>query len=178
MGGITGVRNAPSIVNAAYLPLQFWDGRAASLEEQAASPIANPVEMNQPHDVSVAKLAGDPRYAALFNQAFGPGGVTLERIENAIASFERTVLSGNSAFDRYEFSGDKSALTPSQIRGLQIFMDAKKGNCSTCHSLNDKYALFTDGKAHNIGVGADDVGLQRCGSDSNRPRRIQIEARL
>ena len=156
VGGMSGVRNAPSVVNAAYLPLQFWDGRAASLEEQAASPIANPVEMNQPHDVSVAKLAKDPRYAALFNQAFGPGGVTLERVENAIASFERTILSGNSAFDRYEFAGDKTALTPSQIRGLQIFTDKTRGNCSACHLVNEKYALFTDGKAHNIGVGADD----------------------
>jgi cytochrome c peroxidase len=154
---MSGVRNAPSIVNAAYVPLQFWDGRAASLEEQAESPISNPVEMNQPHDVSVAKLARVPQYAALFDQAFGPGGVTLQRIENAIASFERTVLSGNSAFDRYEFGGDKTALTPSQIRGFQIFADPKRGNCSTCHSVSDKYALFTDGKAHNIGVGADDL---------------------
>jgi len=156
VGGMNGVRNAPSIVNAAYLPLQFWDGRALSLEEQAASPIANPVEMNQPHDVSVGKLARDPHYASLFNQAFGPGGVTLERIENAIASFERTALSGNSAFDRYEYGGDKTALTASQLRGLQIFTDPKRGNCSACHLVNDKYALFTDGKAHNIGVGAED----------------------
>jgi cytochrome c peroxidase len=156
VGGMSGFRNAQSVVNAAYLPLQFWDGRAASLEEQVASPIANPVEMNQQHDVSVAKLAKDPRYAALFDQAFGPGGVTLERVENAIASFERTVLSGNSAFDRYQFGGDKTALTPSQIRGFQIFTDPKKGNCSACHLVNDKYALFTDGRAHNIGVGADD----------------------
>jgi cytochrome c peroxidase len=157
VGGMGGVRNAPSVVNAAYLPLQFWDGRAASLEQQAAAPIANPVEMNQPHDVSVGKLAKDPDYQQLFNQAFGPGGVTLERIENSIASFERTVLSGNSAFDRYQFGGDKSALTASQIRGLQIFTDPNKGNCSACHLVNDKYALFTDGKAHNIGVGAGDA---------------------
>lgn len=156
VGGMSGVRNAPSIVNAAYMPLQFWDGRAPSLEEQAASPISNPVEMNQPHDVSVGKLAKDSQYVALFNQAFGPGGVTFERIENAIASFERTALSGNSAFDRYEYGGDKTALTASQIRGLQIFTDPKRGNCSACHRINDKYALFTDGKAHNIGVGAED----------------------
>ena len=115
---------------------------------KAASPIANPVEMNQPHDVSIAKLAKDPQYTALFDQAFGPGGVTLERVENAIASFERTVLSGNSAFDRYEFGEDKTALSPSQIRGFQIFMDKTRGNCSACHLVNEKYALFTDGKAH------------------------------
>ncbi len=158
VGGSAGVRNAPPIVNAAYLRLQFWDGRATSLEEQAAFPIANPVEMNQPHDISVAKLAKDPQYDVLFNETFGPGGVTLQRIENALASFERTVLSGNSAFDRYQFGGDKTALTPSQIRGFQIFTDTKRGNCSTCHTVNDKYALFTDGKAHNIGVGAGDAG--------------------
>jgi len=156
VGGMSGVRNAPSIINAAYLPLQFWDGRAPSLEEQAASPIANPVEMNQPHEVSVGKLAKDPHYAALFDQAFGAGGVTFERIENAIASFERTALSGNSAFDRYKYGGDKTALTASQIRGLEIFLDPKRGNCAACHLVNDKYALFTDGKAHNIGVGAED----------------------
>ncbi len=156
VGGMSGVRNAPSIINAAYLPLQFWDGRAPSLEEQAASPIANPVEMNQPHEVSVGKLAKDPHYAALFDQAFGAGGVTFERIENAIASFERTALSGNSAFDRYKYGGDKTALTASQVRGLEIFLDPKRGNCAACHLVNDKYALFTDGKAHNIGVGAED----------------------
>lgn len=157
VGGMNGVRNAPSIVNAGYLPLQFWDGRVQSLEEQAASPIANPVEMNQPHDVSIGKLAKDPEYLALFNQAFGPGGVTLQRVENAIASFERTALSGNSPYDHYEYGGDKTALTPSQIRGLQIFTDPKRGNCSTCHLVNEKYALFADGKAHNIGVGAGDA---------------------
>lgn len=157
-GGQVGVRNAPPIVNAAYLRLQFWDGRAASLEEQAAFPISNPVEMNQSHDISVAKLAKDPEYAALFNKTFGPGGVTLQRIENALASFERTVLSGDSAFDRYLFRGERDALTPSQIRGFRIFIDTKRGNCSTCHTVNDTYALLTDGKAHNIGVGAGDAG--------------------
>jgi len=157
VGGMHGVRNAPSVINAAYLPLQFWDGRAPSLEEQAAAPIANPVEMNQPHEVSVEKLAKDPHYVLLFNQAFGLGGVTFQRIENAIASFERTALSGNSAFDRYEYGGDKTALTPSQIHGLEIFTDPKRGNCAACHSINDKYALFTDGKAHNIGVGVGDA---------------------
>ena len=72
-----GVRNAPTLLNAAYSPLQFWDGRAASLEAQSAAPIANPVEMNQPHEVSVSKIGNDPAYKAEFAQAFGPGDVTL-----------------------------------------------------------------------------------------------------
>jgi cytochrome c peroxidase len=172
VGGTNGIRNAPTIVNAAYLPLQFWDGRAISLEEQAASPIANPVEMNQPHDVSVAKLGKDPRYKALFAQAFGPGGVTLKRVENALASFERTILSGNSPFDRYQFGGDKNALTPAQIRGLAIFTDPAKGNCSACHTVNQTYALFTDGKAHNIGIGAIDASTF---SDIGRNHQTNVE---
>jgi cytochrome c peroxidase len=153
---MTGIRNAPTIANTAYLPLQFWDGRAISLEEQAASPIANPVEMNQTHEVSVSKLSADPTYKPLFLAAFGPGGITLGRVENSLASFERTILSGNSPFDRYQFGGDKNALTPSQIRGLGIFLDPSKGNCAACHTVNKKYALFTDGKFHNIGEGVED----------------------
>lgn len=173
VGGLTGVRNAPPIVNAAYLRLQFWDGRAASLEEQAGFPISNPVEMNQPHDVSVEKLAKDPQYKQLFDTTFGPGGVTLQRIENALASFERTVLSGNSAFDRFEFGGDTKALTPSQYRGLRIFTDQKRGNCSTCHTIDNQYALFTDGKSHNIGVGAGDAGAF---TDMGRYPQTKVDA--
>jgi cytochrome c peroxidase len=172
VGGTRGVRNAPTILNAAYLPLQFWDGRAISLEEQAASPIANPVEMNQTHEVSVSKLGKDPHYKVLFAQAFGPGGVTLQRVENALASFERTILSGDSSFDRYQFGGDKSALTPAQIRGLAIFTDPQKGNCSACHTVNQNYALFTDGKAHNIGVGVGDVTTF---SDVGRYHQTNVE---
>jgi cytochrome c peroxidase len=173
VGGMTGVRNAPTIINAAYPPLQFWDGRASGLEEQAAGPIADPKEMNQPHEVSVSKLGSDPSYKVLFAQAFGPGGVTLARIENALASFERTILSGDSRFDRYQFGGDRSALTPAQIRGLALFTDPKRGNCSACHSVNERYALFTDGKAHNIGVGASEDGGF---SDIGRYRITGVEA--
>ncbi len=155
VGGTSGVRNAPTVMNAAYLPHQFWDGRAISLEEQAGSPMSNPVEMNQTHKVSVSKLGADPAYKQMFVQAFGPGAITIDQVEKALASFERTVLSGDSAFDRYEFGGDKKALTPSQIRGLAIFKDPQRGNCAVCHTINDKYALFTDGKFHNIGEGVD-----------------------
>ena len=126
---MTGIRNAPTIVNAAYLPFQFWDGRAKSLEEQAANPIADPVEMNQTHEVSVSKLSADPTYKPLFNKAFGPGGITIGRVENALASFERTVLSGNSPFDRYQFGGDKNALTPEGARSCG------RESLSTCMAM-------------------------------------------
>lgn len=158
VGGMKGVRNAPTVVNAAYLPLQFWDGRAASLEAQAAGPIANPVEMDQTHEVSVSKLELDPVYQAMFLKTFGSKQATMGRVLKSIASFERTLLSGNSAFDRYQYGGDKQALTPAQIRGLAIFMDPHKGNCAACHTVDATYALFTDGKFHNTGEGVADDG--------------------
>jgi len=158
VGGMEGIRNAPTVVNAAYLPLQFWDGRATSLETQAASPITNPVEMDQTHEVSVSKLESDPVYQEMFLKAFGSKQATMDRVEKSIASFERTILSGNSAFDRYQYGGDKHALTPAQIRGLAIFLDPHKGNCAACHTVGPAYALFTDGKFHNIGEGVGDDG--------------------
>ena len=156
--GQVGKRNAPTVVNAAYLPFQFWDGRAESLEDQAAGPIANPVEMNQKHDVCVSKLDADPTYKAEFRKVFGPGPVTIGKVEKAIASFERTLISGDSPFDRYQFGGDAKALSPSAIRGLAIFRDQARGNCAACHTIDKNFALFTDGKFHNIGIGVDDEG--------------------
>ncbi len=156
--GKLGLRNAPTILNAAYLSTQFWDGRAASLEEQAGSPIANPLEMNQPHEVSVSKIAKDASYKVLFRNAFGSEDVTIGRIEKSLASFERTLLSGNSAFDRYKYGGDKTALTPAQIRGFAVFMDPHKGNCVICHAIDDHAGLFTNGTFHNTGEGVDGSG--------------------
>ncbi len=173
VGGMTGIRNAPTIVNAAYLPLQFWDGRAVSLEEQAASPIADPVEMNQTHEVSLTKLNADTAYKPLFMAAFGSGGITLGRVEKALASFERTILSGNSSFDQYQYGGDKRALTAAQVRGLKIFLDSSKGNCAACHSVGNKFALFTDGKFHNTGEGVRDDGQL---SDVGRFHQTGVES--
>jgi len=173
VGGTTGVRNAPTLLNAAYSPFQFWDGRAASLEEQSADPMANPLEMNQAHEVSVSKIGDDPAYRAEFAQAFGAGSVTLVKIQKSLASFERTLLSGNSAFDRYEFGGDKSALTPAQIHGLAIFRDPKRGNCAVCHTIDKTYALFTDGKFHNTGAGVSGDGEF---TDLGRYSQTKLEA--
>jgi cytochrome c peroxidase len=158
VGGAIGIRNAPTIINVAYQPLQFWDGRANDLEQQAASPISDPREMNQAHKLTLAKLAKDPVYKQLFTEAFGSEDVTIRRVEKALASFERTVLSGNSVFDRYQYAGDQTALSPSQARGLALFIDPHKGNCAACHTIDSKYALLTDGKFHNIGIGVNDDG--------------------
>ncbi len=158
VGGTLGVRNAPTLLNSAYSTTQFWDGREPDLERQSADPIANPVEMNQTHDVFVGKIRKDPAYHAEFAKAFGPGPITLELIEKALASFERTLLSGNSPFDQYEYGGNKNALSPSAIRGLAIFRDPMRGNCAVCHAMSDKYSLFTNSTFHNIGDGVNGEG--------------------
>ncbi len=158
VGGKTGGRNAPSVLNAAYSTLQFWDGRAPTLEKQAEGPVQNPVEMANTLSAVEKKLVADAAYRAEFEKAFGPGPITYEKVEQAIASFERTLIAGNSPFDRYFYSGDKSALNTDAIRGLEIFRNPKKGNCAACHTIGEKYALFTDDKFHDIGVGADSEG--------------------
>jgi cytochrome c peroxidase len=173
VGGKIGIRNAPTLVNAAYVPAQFWDGRAHSLEEQAGGPMANPIEMNQAHEVTVSKLAADPVYRAQFARAFGPGPVTIGKVTTALAAFERTLISGDSPFDQYEFGGNKNALSPAAIRGLAIFRDPKRGNCAACHTIDKTYALFTDGKFHNIGVGVSDEGEL---SDLGRYSETKLEA--
>ena len=156
--GALGVRNAPTLLNVAYLPSEFWDGRAKSLEEQMLGPVGNPIEMDSaPKDV-VANLQSTSEYAALFQKTFGTPDITIERVENAIASYERTLLSGDSAFDRYQYGGDKAALTAQQLRGLAVFRDPNRGNCAACHTIGDHNALFTDGQFHNIGEGVDDQG--------------------
>jgi cytochrome c peroxidase len=156
VGGTLGVRHAPTLVNVAYSPDLFWDGRAKSLEEQVGTPIADPREMNQSHDASVAKLRDDPTYKVIFRNAFGSDDITMERVENALASFERTILSGNSPFDQYQYGHKKDALSPAQIRGLAVFKDPRKGNCASCHTIGSSYALFTDGQFHNTGEGVGD----------------------
>lgn len=158
VGGKTGTRNAPTVMNAAYMPLQFWDGRAGSLEQQAEGPIANPVEMNLPHELCVAKLNAATEYSVAFERAFGPGPVTMSRVKKALASFERTVISGNSPFDRYRFADETGALSAAAVRGLAVFVDAGRGNCAVCHPIGERHALFTDGRFHNTGAGVNGEG--------------------
>jgi len=158
VGGKKGTRHSPTVINSAYSPLQFWDGRAPSLEEQAKGPIANPVEMASTHDAVVARLQKDPKYIAWFKEAWGTDTITIDLVAKSVASFERTVLSGNSPFDRFYYGHDKKALSASAQRGLKLFVDPRKGNCEVCHTIGKDYALFTDNKFHNLGIGADTRG--------------------
>jgi len=151
---LKGTRNSPTVLNAAYYTTQFWDGRAPSLEEQCKGPMQNPVEMAHSLSGVVQILSRDPSYVAGFQRAYGPGPITIQRVVNSIAAFERTLLSGDSPFDRWYYGHDEKAVSDSVKRGFDVFKDAKKGNCESCHTVNEHYALFTDNKFHNIGVGA------------------------
>lgn len=144
-----GGRNSPTVINRLFSSDQFWDGRAKDLEEQAHGPLINPVEMAMAsHDEVVGNVKKVEAYKPLFRAAYGTDEVTMTRIAQAIASYERTVVSGNSAFDRHQ-AGDKDALSASQVRGWALFQN--KANCQTCHvSFN-----FTDEGYHNLGVGWD-----------------------
>ncbi len=150
----TGTRNSPTVLNSAYFEDQFWDGRAPSLEKQAEGPVENPVEMGHTLKGVEEKLNADASYRAEFEKVFGPGPITFEMVEKAIANFERTVIVGNSSFDRWYYGGDQNAVSASVKRGFEVFRAANKGNCAACHTLGEKYALFTDNQFHNIGVGA------------------------
>ncbi len=156
--GLMGGRNSPTLFTVAYYTTQFWDGRAPSLEKQAEGPVQAPVEMGQTLEGVEEKLMADSSYRSEFEIAFGPGRITFEMVEKAIASFERTVVSGNSPFDRYFFEGDKEALSESAQRGLEVFRDPEKGNCTACHTIGETYALFTDNEFHNLGVDLDPQG--------------------
>ncbi len=128
--GQHGGRNAPTVWNAAFLSVQFWDGRAASLEEQAKGPILNPVEMGMPSEEAVIeRLKRIPGYVEQFERVFGKGGLTYDNVAKAIAAYERTLLTPNSPVDRY-LKGDKQALSPAAVRGMKLVQEV---GCTACH---------------------------------------------
>ncbi len=156
--GLTGTRNAPTVVNAAYYTSQFWDGRRASLEEQAKDPFVNPVEHGlKSHEPILEVIRSDPQYRKAFQVVFGlsPEEITIDHVVKAIAAFERTIIAGDSPFDRWYFGGDEKAVSEAAKRGFKIFQT--KGRCQDCHQISQTYALFTDQKFHNLGVGMEKI---------------------
>jgi cytochrome c peroxidase len=146
--GQKGTRKAPPILNAAF-PLQpgwFWDGRAGSLAEQARGPMESPVEMGNTHAGVVAAVGRLEGYRPYFREAFGDARIDIDRISEAIAAYEATRLSGNSAYDRYQ-AGDDRALSEEALEGRDLFFG--RARCSACH-LGPTLA---DGKFHNVGIG-------------------------
>ena len=154
IGGQVGGRSAPTVINSGYRTNQFWDGRVPSLKEQAKGPIANDIEMTNEHDpqmafeTSIDRLKKVRGYVDRFEKVFGTKDFTIDHVAKAIATFERTILSGNAPYDRYK-AGEKSAMSESQIRGKDVFFNTAK--CDSCHlGFN-----FTDSSYANIGIGMD-----------------------
>jgi len=155
---LTGTRNAPTVVNSVYMKKLFWDGRSPSLEDQSLHPFVNPVEMGLENHEAILKIVrSDPAYAAAFKKVFGKSGseITMTEVTRAIAAFERTVVSGDSPFDRYYLRGEENALTAQQKRGFDLFVN--QGRCVSCHVVEQTQALFTDNRFHNVGVGINDI---------------------
>jgi cytochrome c peroxidase len=129
--GQRGGRSSPTVYNAAFLSVQFWDGRAATLEEQAKGPIVNPVEMGmKDHAAVVSRIALVPEYVREFDATFGSNGLSIDNFARAVAAYERTLVTPDSPYDRYA-RGDESALTEQQKRGLQTVLGT---GCTACHS--------------------------------------------
>ena len=155
---LTGTRNAPTVVNSVYFKKLFWDGRSPDLEDQSMHPFLNPVEMGlKDHEPILKIVRTDPEYTKAFKTVFNKSGkqITMKEVTQAIAAFERTIVSGNSPFDRWYFGGDKKAMSPAAIRGFQVFVT--QGRCVSCHVIEQTQALFTDNRFHNIGVGINQI---------------------
>lgn len=181
VGGQQGNRNSPVSYNRILSAAQFWDGRAASLEEQAKGPIANPIEMGNTHEAAVATLKRIPGYVIQFEAVFGPNSVTIDNVAKAIAAFERCIVTGPSPFDYAEKLRPFEKFTPDELEDLKeddpetyrryqdllakarqfpMSESAKRGrelffskrvNCTACHVGPN----LTDEKYHNLGVGMD-----------------------
>ena len=150
--GRTVRRNAPTIYNVAYFSHIFHDGRETRLEYQVWQPMLNLNEMANPgFGYVVGKIRSFSDYKGLLESAFEGRGPGIETIGMAIASYERTIVSGNSAFDRWYFDNDESALSASAQRGFGLFTG--KAGCMACHVIHKDYALFTDDAFHNTGLG-------------------------
>ena len=158
VGGRVGTRNVPTTLNAMFNESQFWDGRARSLEEQAMQPLLNPLEMGMPdREAVVARLNAIPQYSRGFEAAFGTGPIKFDDVVRAIASYERTLLSADSPFDRF-MAGDPRAITEAQRRGWKLFRG--KANCIACHTFSRESPFFTDNKFHNTGITAGGLNLE------------------
>jgi cytochrome c peroxidase len=148
--GQKGGRSAPASFNRVFSSAQFWDGRAATLEDQSIGPFTNPIEhgfIN--YDIMIAKMNKIQGYKTLFLQTFGED-ISIGLVGKAIASFQRTILSGNSPMDRFDQGGEANAISPAAQRGLILFRD--KARCTKCHSGFN----LTDEKFHNLGIGWED----------------------
>lgn len=151
-GGLQTKRNVPTVLNVAFRPLLRWDGYASSIENFIKYPISGHNEMNVHYlDALIERMNGDAGYVRRFKAVFGEDEIEFPRIEQALAAYMRSLLSGNSRFDRYWFANEETALTAKEKRGLNLFLG--RGRCAVCHVIQRDHALFTDYGYHNLGVG-------------------------
>lgn len=152
MEGVSLRRNAPTLLNVAYVRALFVDGRAASLEAQALQPVLHPDEMANPDLPTVLRrIAALPEYRAPFVRAFGDETPTPARIARALAAYQRSLVAADAPFDRWRYGGESGAMGPAEQRGFALFV---RHGCTTCHGVGEKDALFSDGRFHNTGVQA------------------------
>lgn len=162
--GVEGTRNAMSILNTAYVKELFWDGRAESLEDQVKFPIEDPFEMNQSIDIAIDSIKTIPEYQSKFKIAFGKAEITESNVFKAIATFERTLISKASKFDKF-IAGDSKLFSDEEVLGLHLYRT--KANCISCHNS----PLFSDNRFHNDGLALfgsrhQDLGLFEVTKDS------------
>ena len=181
-------RNAPTLYNVVFKKFLFHDGRETDLAAQVWGPLLSPDEMGNPAiGPLLDRLRADAVYGPAFSAAFPGEGVSMTTLGRAIAAFEATLLKGDSRFDRALFAGEKSALTPLEWRGYDVFVH--KGGCVSCHAIGEDAALFTDQAWHNTGVAfaarayRDDAGrigawrLSKCSTVRCRPVRADDKKR-
>ena len=145
-GGLSDSRNVPSIFNIGFYTVYNWDGHSTSLEEMIHEDFTAITIFQNNLDTVINRISSIPKYKKLYYSAYGTDDITIEGLTNALAVFVRTIVSGNSRYDRY-VRGDKSALNESEIRGMKLFM-SDRAQCSVCH----KPPLFTDLQFHNTGI--------------------------
>ena len=167
--GRSNLRNTPTLLNVAFNKFLFHDAREFSLENQVWQPVLAHSEMAMPSfGFTIKKLKLIPGYKKSFNDAFPGEGISMETFGKAIASYERSLVSGNSPFDKWYYAGDEEAVSDEVKKGFEIFVG--KGGCSSCHVIGNDSALFFDNKLHNTGIGyAESMGIHE-----NKKTRVQL----
>lgn len=160
-------RATPTIFNTGYNSIQMWDGRKKTLEDQALGPITSEQEMNMDITKLMDFLVGNHGYKVAFAEAFPGESITTELVAKALASYERTIISRDSDFDRW-VQGDRSAMTKQQVNGFKLFINPDKGNCSVCHSAPN----FTDNGFHNLGLASFGEENPDVGRYAEKPIRL------
>ena len=161
-------RNAPTLLNVAYVGKLFHDGRSPTLETQAWAPLLNPIEMGNADPAAVlARIGNMADYAGRFEAAFDGAAPDRANVAAALAAYQRTLVSGNSRFDRWRYGNDRHALSAAEQAGFAVF--AGKGRCIACHAVGERHALFSDARFHNTGL-----GWARSQADPARRYKVQL----